>query len=65
MFIEQLKKERTGIFEQLLDASHKVGELETRLLQIESPGPRRLKVSRSDEISEEPDFKSTPQDQSA
>ena len=65
MFIEQLQKERTGIFEQLLDASHKVGELETRLLQIESPTPRHLKVSRMNETSEEADFKSAPQDQSA
>ena len=64
MFIEQLQKERTGIFEQLLDASHKVGELETRLLQIESPALRHLKVTRQNEISEETDFKSAPQDQS-
>ncbi len=57
MFIERLEKERTMIFEQLLDASHKVGELETRLLQIESPAPRHLKVSRMNEIAEEDDFK--------
>ena len=61
MFIEQLQKERTGIFEQLLDASHKVGALETRLLQIESPAPRHLKVSRLDESSDEADFKFPPQ----
>jgi len=65
MFIEQLQNERTGIFEQLLDASHKVGELETRLLQIESPGARRLKVSRLDETSPETDSKAPPQDQHA
>lgn len=60
MFIERLEKERTMIFEQLLDASHKVGELETRLLQIESPAPRHLKVSRMNEIAEEDDFKIPP-----
>jgi hypothetical protein len=65
MFIERLEKERTMIFEQLLDASHKVGELETRLLQLESPAPRHLKVSRMNETSEEADFKSPPQDQPA
>jgi hypothetical protein len=36
-FIEQLQKERTGFFDQLLTANRKVGELETRLLQLEGP----------------------------
>ena len=36
-FIEQLQKERTGIFDQLLQANRKVGELETKLLQILPP----------------------------
>jgi hypothetical protein len=35
--IEQLRQERDGFFGQLLDASRKVGELETRLLQLK-PG---------------------------
>ena len=35
--IEQMQKERTGFFDQLLAANRKVGELETRLLQIEGP----------------------------
>jgi hypothetical protein len=35
--IEQLQKERNGFFDQLLSASRKVGELETRLLQLEEP----------------------------
>jgi hypothetical protein len=36
--IEQMQKERTGFFDQLLTANRKVGELETKLLlQIESP----------------------------
>ena len=39
--IDQLKQEREGIFGQLLDASRKVGELETRLLQIEQPRPNQ------------------------
>src|ERR1017187_5567037 len=36
-FIEQLQKERDGILTQLLDSSRKVGELETRLLQLQAP----------------------------
>jgi hypothetical protein len=32
--IEQMQKERTGFFDQLLTATRKVGELETRLLQL-------------------------------
>lgn len=35
--IDQLKTERNGFFDQLLSASRKVGELETKLLQLESP----------------------------
>lgn len=35
--IEQMQKERAGFFDQLLAASRKVGELETKLLQIEPP----------------------------
>ena len=35
--IDQMQKERNGFFDQLLSASRKVGELETRLLQLESP----------------------------
>ena len=37
LFIEQLQKERNGFFEQLLTANHKMGELETRLFQLEGP----------------------------
>ena len=37
LYIEQLHKEREGFFEKLLTASKKVGELETRLLQLEGP----------------------------
>jgi len=36
--IEQLRQERNSFFDQLLDASRKVGELETKLLQLSSPG---------------------------
>jgi len=35
--IDQLKQEREGIFDQLLESSRKVGELETRLLQLGPP----------------------------
>ncbi len=38
-FIEQLQKERNGFFDQLLTASRKMGELETKLLQLESKNP--------------------------
>ena len=33
-FIEQIQKERAGILDQLLQANRKVGELETKLLQL-------------------------------
>ena len=36
-FIEQLQKERNNILSQLMQSSRKVGELETRLLQLEGP----------------------------
>jgi hypothetical protein len=36
LFIEQMQKEWNGFFDQLLTASRKMGELETKLLQIES-----------------------------
>ena len=41
MHIDRMQKEREGFFDQLLAASRKVGELETRLLQIESPAHRQ------------------------
>ena len=42
-YIGRLEKERDGVFEQLLTASRKVGELETKLLQIEGPMSDALK----------------------
>jgi hypothetical protein len=33
--IEQMQKERAGFFDQLLTANRKMGELETKLLQLE------------------------------
>ena len=39
--VEQLQKERDGFFNQLLQASRKVGELETKLLQLEGPKEER------------------------
>ena len=35
--IDQMQRERNGIFDQLLAANRKVGELETKLLQLEGP----------------------------
>ena len=37
MFIDQLKGERTGFFEKLLSANRTVGQLETKLLQLDGP----------------------------
>jgi hypothetical protein len=37
MVIERMQKDRDMFFDQLLAASRKVGELETRFLKIESP----------------------------
>ena len=37
--IDKLTDERKGFFDQLLTATRKVGELETRLLQLEGPKP--------------------------
>lgn len=42
MEIERTYKEREQFFEKILIASHKVGELETRLLQIESSPHSRI-----------------------
>lgn len=38
-FIDQLKSEREGLLKQLVDSSQRVGQLETRLLQLEAPAP--------------------------
>jgi hypothetical protein len=37
MFIEQLKSERTGFFEKLLLSNRTVGQLETKLRQLNEP----------------------------
>jgi hypothetical protein len=37
LMIEHMQKERTGFFDQLLQANRKVGELESKLLQLEGP----------------------------
>ena len=36
-FIEQLQKEREAMLEKLVSGSHRIGELETRLLQLAAP----------------------------
>lgn len=51
-FIDQLKEERSTYEEQLMASSRKVGELETRLLQLEAPGDRSAPSS-------EPTFRSS------
>jgi hypothetical protein len=45
--IEQIQKERTGFFDQLLNANRKMGELETKLLQIESPARAQINESQN------------------
>jgi hypothetical protein len=37
MFIEQMQKERNVFLEQVISANRKVGELETKLLQLDQP----------------------------
>jgi hypothetical protein len=37
IFIEQLKSERTGFFDKLLSANRTVGQLETKLHQLDGP----------------------------
>jgi len=37
--IDELNKERTRFFDQLLDANRTVGQLETKLNQLEAPKP--------------------------
>jgi hypothetical protein len=36
--IDQMQRQRAGIFDPVLAANRKMGELETKLLQLESPG---------------------------
>ncbi len=44
LFIERMEKERNGFFDQLLTANRKMGELETKLLQLESFEQPREKI---------------------
>lgn len=46
-YIERMEKERTGFFDQLLQANRKVGELETKLLLLEKLELGGLKSSGS------------------
>ena len=43
-FIDQLKTERESLLGQLIGATHKVGELETRLLQLGAPSVANVKT---------------------
>lgn len=36
-FIEQLQKEREGLIKQVVDSSQRVGQLEAKLMQLETP----------------------------
>jgi hypothetical protein len=40
--IDQLKGERTGFFEKLLSANRTLGQLETKLLQLDEPNVPKL-----------------------
>ena len=44
--IDELNKERKSFFDQLLSANRKVSELETKLLQLESPGHSQIEVTQ-------------------
>lgn len=63
--IDRLEKERDGFFGQLLDASRKMGELETKLLQLELPEPKRLRVNHLDKAPSETGLNSSAHEQSA
>jgi hypothetical protein len=41
-FIEQLQQEQRDYIERLIDSSHRIGQLETKLLEIESPTGSRV-----------------------
>jgi hypothetical protein len=50
--IEQLQEQQRGYIERLIESGHRIGELETKLLQLAAPEPsasRRLEV-RSEEV---------------
>jgi hypothetical protein len=36
-YIDRLEKEREGFVEKLMTSSHRLGELEAKLLQVEAP----------------------------
>jgi len=50
-FIDQLQKERTANLEQLVESSRKIGELETKLLQLAAPGTESSSVGDAVRIS--------------
>jgi hypothetical protein len=45
-FIEQLQQEQRDYIERLIDSSHRVGQLETKLLQIESSARSQIRVEQ-------------------
>ena len=48
MELERMDKERKSFFDQLLSANRKMGALEIKLLQIESPARSQIEVSQND-----------------
>jgi hypothetical protein len=47
-FIEQLQKEREGLIKQVVDSSQRVGQLEMKLLQLNSAPTEGGPVTRTD-----------------
>jgi hypothetical protein len=55
-FIDQLQKERESHVTKLMASSHRIGELETKLLQLEAPesiSSENAKITRKLEVTEE------------
>jgi hypothetical protein len=55
-YIERLEKEREGFIEKLILTSHRVGELEAKLLQLESPRSGNATENPSAVEREAPNF---------
>lgn len=50
-FVEQLQKERNVFVDQLLTANRKMGEVETKLIQIESSAHSQIETAPNDSAS--------------
>jgi hypothetical protein len=60
-FIEQLQKERDGFITRIEGSSHRIGALETKLLQIE--GPQREPRNASQPLSQDTPWRERESDQ--